>query len=114
MYDSTLSTTLPFCFKVIGEGDTDISVELVSFKTADGEVDNVVLDASIENFTAVADAPLLTLETTKMSTGANYSERGQYVSFRFLLKNCPDFESFEMLITYNPEVLEYSEIYPFA
>ncbi len=42
----------PFCFKVIGEGDTDISVELVSFRTADGEVEDVVLDASIDNFTA--------------------------------------------------------------
>ncbi|MBR3953926.1 MAG: hypothetical protein IKJ63_00430 [Clostridia bacterium] len=41
----------PFCFKVIGTGNTDISVELVSFRTADGEVENVALDANIQNFT---------------------------------------------------------------
>ena len=40
----------PFCLKVIGAGDTNISVELVSFRTADGEVENVKLDANIQNF----------------------------------------------------------------
>ncbi len=40
----------PFCFKVIGAGKTDISVELVSFKTAEGEVKNVSFNADIENF----------------------------------------------------------------
>jgi len=40
----------PFCFKVVGEGDTDISVDLVSFRTTDGEVENVAFDADIQNF----------------------------------------------------------------
>lgn len=41
----------PFCFQVIGAGDTDISVELVFFKNADGEVENVTFKTDIENFT---------------------------------------------------------------
>lgn len=41
----------PFCFNFIGTGDTDVAVELVSFKTADGEVENVKFDTDIQNFT---------------------------------------------------------------
>lgn len=64
-------------------------------------------------FAAAKAAPQLNLDTTKMSAGADYFEPGQYVSFRFLLKNCPDFESFRVRITYNPEVLEVYYDYPF-
>ncbi len=103
----------PFCFKVIGSGNTDISVELVSFRTADGEVEDVVLDTSIENFTATVEAPQLTLKTGKMWAAPCDSDAGQYVSFRFAVENCPDFESFQVKITYNPEVLELHPGYPF-
>ena len=101
----------PFCLKVIGNGDTDISVELVSFKTTDGEVENVKFDADIQNFT-VEETPQLTLKTGKMWAAPYDSDAGQYVSFRFAVVNCPDFESFRAKITYNPEVLELYRGYP--
>ena len=99
----------PFCFKVIGEGDTDISVELVSFRTADGEVENVVLDADIQNFT-VEEAPQLKVSTRKV-LGDDWEE---HYCFSLGVKNCMEFESLELLITYNPDVLEYSKVFPYA
>ncbi len=101
----------PFCFNFIGTGDTDVAVELVSFKTADGEVENVKFDADIQNFT-VEEAPQLTLKTGKMWAAPYDSDAGQYASFRFAVVNCPDFESFRAKITYNPEVLEPYHGYP--
>ena len=101
----------PFCLKVIGEGDTDIYVELVSFKTADGEVENVKFDADIQNFT-VEEAPQLKLTASKASADAFSAAPGQYVNFICSFRNCSYFESFEILITYNPEVLQYSAVYP--
>ncbi len=42
-----------------------------------------------------------------------FADPEQFVTFNFQIGACPDFESFEILITYNPDVLEYSANYPF-
>ena len=41
----------PFCFNFIGTGFTGVSVDLVSFRTTDGEVENINFVADIQNFT---------------------------------------------------------------
>lgn len=39
-----------FVFKVIGEGDTNVSAALVSYKNSNGEIDRCILDADILNY----------------------------------------------------------------
>ncbi len=98
----------PFCFKVIGEGDTEVAVSLVSFRSADGEIENVAFETSIENFTAGDESAVLQLINDHAT-----ADGMQYSRFNLAVKNCGALESLELLIHYNPDVLEYSSIYPF-
>ncbi|MBE6811278.1 MAG: hypothetical protein E7523_00170 [Ruminococcaceae bacterium] len=98
----------PFCCKVIGEGDTEVAVALVSFRGADGEIENVVLETSIENFTAGDESAVLQLINDHATADGT-----QYSRFNLAVENCGALESFELLVHYNPDVLDYSSIYPF-
>ncbi len=108
----------PFCFKVIGEGDTDISVELVSFRTADGEVEDVVLDASIENFTATENdyvpekQPEIYFygDPPAVQYGVPNFETGMLIGMllRGEIRNCANLERCEIAICFDPWVMEYT------
>ncbi len=58
----------PFCLQIIGKGDTGIEVELVSFKTVDGESENIEFDAKVYNFNTAGGLIWDTWETILLNS----------------------------------------------
>ena len=107
----------PFCLKVIGEGDTNITVKLISWKNADGEIENGQFETAVANMSITnSDIRFLKFKPeTVFYTGEDAkADPVQYLYFNTLMEHCPDFESFTMTITYNPEVLRWTLDIPVA
>lgn len=57
--------------------------------------------------------PKLTVHAYGPWLNSSEKNAGEYFCFGILMENCTDFESLELLITYNPDVLEYVKGFPF-
>ncbi|MBE6812825.1 MAG: hypothetical protein E7523_08075 [Ruminococcaceae bacterium] len=96
-----------------------LSYETVDFHATIDEVKLYTDSGETENFSVeVSDkinVPVLKAETEKiyMDYYENVEDPERYICTHLSLEKCPSFESFELLITYNPEVLAYTPEYPF-
>ncbi len=107
----------PFCLKAIGSGDTNITVELISWKNADGEIENGQFETAVADM-SITNSDIMFLKFKKETvfyTGEDAkADPVQYIYFNTIMEHCPDFESFTMTITYNPEVLRWTLDIPVA
>lgn len=90
--------------------DFHVTIDEVKLYTDSGETENFSVEVSDK-----INVPALTAEAYRinMDSYINIEFPERYICTGITLKKCPSFESFEMLITYNPDVLEYSPGYPF-
>lgn len=99
-----------FLFESSATVDFHASVSDVALHTQNGEIANFSLVISDQ-----INIPVLTAESGRiyMDFYENVEDPQRYICLNLSLEKCPSFESFEILITFNPEVLAYTPEYPF-
>ena len=98
-----------FVFGSAETTDFRATIEELKLYAGNGEEKYFSLEVQ-DNF----NVPVLKAETEKiyMDYYENVEDPERYVCTHLSLEKCPSFESFEMLITFNPEVLAYAPEYP--
>ncbi len=111
--DSTFAQLVLYTFEATGASLFCPTLESAALYTADGEIENVNIEI-VDNTDQVPELYVRVVPGySNLYADDPQAEMKQYVCFNFLIGSCPDFESFEMLVTYNPEVLDYTGDYPF-